>query len=189
MTLLEHQPVLRDGGNRVLTTERLVLRAPLLTDVTSIATLANDLRIAAMTTRIPHPYSQSDAEEFIARATGDGEIVFAITLAGGPLIGMCGIDRRPDESPEIGYWLGVPHWSNGYATEAARALVGHAFDDLAIDALEAGARIVNPASLRVLEKCGFAWTGVILARIRAIGTSVPVDRFKLDRERWVDRAA
>jgi RimJ/RimL family protein N-acetyltransferase len=47
-----------------------------------------------------------------------------------------------------------------------------------------GARVSNPASRRVLEKCGFQWTGVGLYRIRALASSAPVDRFRLDRKRW-----
>ena len=65
-----------------------------------------------------------------------------------------------DDAPEIGYWLGVPFWGNGYATEAARALIDHAFGDLGYAVLTAGARVSNPASRRVLEKCGFQWTGI-----------------------------
>jgi RimJ/RimL family protein N-acetyltransferase len=44
--------------------------------------------------------------------------------------------------------------------------------------------VTNPASRRVLEKCGFQWTGVGLCRIRALGSSVPVDRFRLERGIW-----
>ena len=53
------------------------------------------------------------------------------------------------------------------------------------EALQAGARISNPASRRVLEKCAFQWTGVGLYRIRAINSSAPFDRFRLDRGLWV----
>ncbi len=83
--------------------------------------------------------------------------------------------------PEIGYWFGVRYWGRGYATEAAQALVDHAFGDLGREVLHAGARVSNPASRRVLEKCGFQWTGVVLQRSRALGSSVPCDRFVLDR--------
>jgi RimJ/RimL family protein N-acetyltransferase len=86
--------------------------------------------------------------------------------------------------PEIGYWLGVPFWGNGYATEMARALIDHAFGDRGHDVLVAGARVSNPASRRVLEKCGFQWTGVGLYRIRAIQSSAPFDRFRLERRIW-----
>ncbi len=50
--------------------------------------------------------------------------------------------------------------------------------------LRAGARVVNPASRRVLEKCGFQWTGVELRKVLSLGSSVPVDRFRLDRGVW-----
>ena len=56
----------------------------------------------------------------------------------------------------------------------------HAFAELGHEFLLAGARVSNPASRRVLEKCGFKWTGVALARIRALGISVPIDRYRLD---------
>ena len=88
------------------------------------------------------------------------------------------------EHPEIGYWLGVPFWGKGYATEAARAVIDHAFGYLGYDVLVSGARVSNPASRRVLQKCGFEWTGVGLYRIRALASSAPVDRFRLDRRLW-----
>ncbi|HEY6994123.1 MAG TPA: GNAT family N-acetyltransferase, partial [Xanthobacteraceae bacterium] len=100
------------------------------------------------------------------------------------VLGACGIAKLDGERPEIGYWLGVPFWGKGYATEAARAVIDHAFGDLGYDHLLGGARVSNPASRRVLEKCGFQWTGVGLYRIRAIASSAPVDRFRLDRGLW-----
>jgi RimJ/RimL family protein N-acetyltransferase len=59
-----------------------------------------------------------------------------------------------------------------------------AFTELNHEWLQAGARVTNPASRRVLEKCGFQWTGVGLCRIRALSSSVPIDRFRLDRGLW-----
>ena len=69
--------------------------------------------------------------------------------------------------------IGVPYWGNGYATEAARAVIDHAFGELDFEELRAGARVTNPASRRVLEKCGFQWTGVVLQRVRALNSSAP----------------
>jgi RimJ/RimL family protein N-acetyltransferase len=172
----------------VLETERLVLRAPHLDDVKAIARLINDRRIAENTARIPHPYSIADAEQFLATVNRrDGQATFAIVLKG-HFIGLCGIDPREADA-ELGYWLGVPYWSRGYATEAARAVIDHAFGDLGHDILQAGARVSNPASRRVLEKCGFQWTGVGLYRIRAISSSAPLDRFRLDRGLWASLKA
>jgi RimJ/RimL family protein N-acetyltransferase len=174
----------RERGIPVLETERLTLRAPRRKDVTALALLANDRRIAENTTRIPHPYGIDDAEQFIETVNKrEGEACFVIMLDD-TLIGACGIDPRED-GPEIGYWLGVPFWGHGCATEAVRAVIDHAFGDLQHETLQAGARVSNPAARRVLEKCAFQWTGVRLSRIRAINSAAPVDRFRLDRKLWV----
>ena len=173
----------REAGSPVLATERLVLRVPRREDAEAIARLAGDRRVAVNTARLPHPYGLGDAEAFIAAASRqDGEAVFVITLGDAP-IGACGVDPR-ENGPEIGYWLGVSYWGHGYATAAVRALIDHAFADLQHDALQAGVRVSNPASRRVLEKCGFQWTGVQLLRIRAINSAAPTDRFRLDRRLW-----
>jgi RimJ/RimL family protein N-acetyltransferase len=184
--MMQRPPVLApqpSGQSPDLRTERLALRAPARSDIKAIARLANDRRVAENTFRIPHPYRVEDGEQFVAAVNRQpGEAALVITLDGGP-IGICGIELREGEA-EIGYWLGVPFWGRGYATEAVRALIDHAFGELGHDALVSGARVSNPASRRVLEKCGFQWTGVGLYRIRAISSSAPFDRFRLDRGLW-----
>jgi RimJ/RimL family protein N-acetyltransferase len=185
MTLLEQvaSETFRERSIPVLETRRLKLRAPRRGDVKAVAALANDRRIAENTARIPHPYGVEDARQFIDTVNRrEGEAIFIIALDGA-LIGACGVDAL-EGGPEIGYWLGAPYWGQGYATEAVRAVIDYAFDDLKHEALQAGARVTNPASRRVLEKCGFQWTGVGLYRIRAIKSSAPIDRFRLDRGLW-----
>ena len=167
-----------------LKTARLVLRAPVPADSKAIARLANDRRIAENLRRLPHPYSRADAEAFLEYLAREShETVFLIEADEAP-IGMIGLDFSGDEGPEIGYWLGVAHWSKGFATEAARAVIDYAFEEHEIDELLAGARVTNPSSRRVLEKCGFQWTGVQLYRFVALGSSTPVDRFRLNRGIW-----
>jgi RimJ/RimL family protein N-acetyltransferase len=186
MTLLEEIPgeTFPEASIPVLETKRLTLRAPCLEDAKTLATLANDRRIAENTARMPHPYKLADAQSFITGANrAGGEVVFLVTLRDGTAIGACGITTL-EESPELGYWLGVEHWGKGYATEALHAVIDYAFTDLGHDALQAGARVTNPGSRRVLEKCGFQWTGVGLYRIRAINSSAPIDRFRLERRIW-----
>ncbi len=178
----------REHSIPVLETERLTLRAPRHEDVKAIAALANDRRVAANTARIPHPYGVDDAEQFIAAVNQrDGEACFLMVLDGKP-IGACGIDPR-DDSPELGYWVGAAYWGRGFTTEAVRAVIDYAFGDLKHETLQAGARVSNPASRRVLEKCAFQWTGVRLTRIRAINSAAPVDRFRLDRGLWLSLKA
>jgi RimJ/RimL family protein N-acetyltransferase len=172
----------------VLKTDRLVLRALCQRDVPVIVQLAGDRRVAENTARIPHPYTAADAEGLLASINQKGsETVFALELDGA-LIGMSGLDPRTDGA-ELGYWLGVPFWGCGYATEAVRAVIDYAFSELGHELLQSGARVSNPASRRVLEKCGFQWTGVQLCRIRAINSAAPIDRFRLDRRLWASLKA
>jgi RimJ/RimL family protein N-acetyltransferase len=175
---------IREARPLILETERLTLRKPTLADVHSIARLANDRRIAEMTRRLPHPFLPEHAASFIrAIANEPGETVFLIEHIDAP-IGVVGVDWRKPDSPEIGYWLGVDYWGRGFATEAARAVIDFTFEGFDVEHLISGARVVNPASRNILEKCGFQWTGVELHRFLAIASSTPVDRFKLTRTVW-----
>lgn len=107
----------------------------------------------------PYPYAIEDARQFIktaATAANAGkEQVFAIELgAESALIGLIGLTT--DVAPaEIGYWLGVPYWGQGYATEAVCAMQAYARRALACQRLDAIAFSDNLASIRVLNKCGF----------------------------------
>ena len=177
-------PILREGSPYVLETERLSLRRPTLADVKAIARLANDRRIAENTRRLPHPYSQAHAIDFVRfMATEPREIAFLIEKDFAP-IGMVGLMMREAERPELGYWLGVDHWGQGFGTEAARAAIDYFFERFEGDHLFAGARVANPASRNILEKCGFRWSGVELHRFEALGCSTPVDSFRLSRSVW-----
>jgi RimJ/RimL family protein N-acetyltransferase len=177
-------PILHEARRCILETERLVLRRPTLADVKAITHLANDRRIAENTRRLPHPYSQDHAVEFVrALANGDRETVFLIENNHTP-VGMVGVDWREPETPELGYWLGVDYWGQGFGTEAARAVIDFTFEEFDTEQLVSGARVANPASRNILEKCGFQWNGVELHRFEALGSSAPVDRFRLSRGVW-----
>ena len=185
MTLLEDTSrTFYEACTPVLATERLVLRAPRREDVKQIAMLANDRRVAENLQQVPHPYTPADAEQWIALTnTQPGDAHFVIECAD-TIVGVCSIEQRDSGDREIGYWFGVPFWGHGYATEAVRALIDHAFEIGGDQALVAGSRVSNPASRRVLEKCGFQWTGVALYRMRALQSSAPCDRFRLERAIW-----
>ena len=177
-------PTLREASPCVLETERLTLRRPTLADVKAIARLANDRRIAENTRRLPHPYSSDHAIEFVrALASDSSATVFLIESNHSPL-GMVGIDWREPDAPELGCWLGVEHWGQGFGTEAARAAIDFFFGEFEAEHLMSGARVANPSSRNILEKCGFQWSGVELHRFEALGSSTPVDRFRLSRSVW-----
>src|SRR6266446_6030371 len=170
-------PTLREARACVLETERLMLRRPTLADVKTIAHLADDRRIAENTRRLPHPYLQEHAIKFVRATANDRpETVFLIENNFVP-IGMVGIDWREPDAPELGYWLGVEYWGQGFATEAARAVIDLTFEEFDVEHLISGARVSNPSSRNILEKCGFQWSGVELHRFEALGSSSPVDCF------------
>ena len=173
-----------------LETRRLWLRWPRQADAQAIVRLAGEKAVAEMTAMIPHPYPPDAATAFVfdsrkANTLGD-ELRLAITTKARPnqLIGMVGIRPLADGPPDLGYWLGTPFWGEGYATEAARALIDAFFAYADGRELASSARVINPASRRVLEKCGFAHTGSGLMAFPARGGVFPVDRFRLDRRAW-----
>ena len=175
---------LREASPCVLETERLSLRRPTLADVKAIARLANDRRIAENTRRLPHPYAPEHAVEFVRYTANEPrELAFLIENNFAP-IGIVGINMVEPDAPELGYWLGVAHWGQGFGTEAARAAIDYFFEEFSGEHLFAGARVTNPASRNILEKCGFQWTGVELHRFEALGCSTPVDKFRLSRGVW-----
>src|SRR3569833_1502909 len=120
---------LQEARPSVVATERLTLRHPTLADVRAIARLANDRRIAENTRRLPHPYSQDDAVEFVrATAALGSETVFLIEHDSGP-VGMVGIDCSSPGNAVLGFWLGVELWGLGIATEAARGAIDFFFEE------------------------------------------------------------
>lgn len=170
----------------ILVTERLVLRPPHADDIPELTQLANNRRVAEMLARMPHPYGEAEARSFLAmtgekRAAG---CVYAVTLAdSGAFIGCAGLNGT-DRGLELGYWIGEPYWKRGYATEAAHALVDLAFRATAIDVLNVSCRVINPASRRVIHKCGFQYAGQGMLNSIVAG-QVPVERYNLDRKTWV----
>ena len=179
--------------SNILLTENLILRKLQASDAKSMARLANNLNVASMTARLPHPYRIGDAEKFIesANAPDTRGCTYAITLArSAELIGCCSLNPTEREiGPSLGYWLGEPWWGNGYATEAAHALVDLAFKATSRERINAVCRVTNPASRRVLEKCGFQHSDNGMIYSQTVGSTVPVDYYVLDRNTWISLKA
>ena len=174
----------------VLLSERLVLRAPHEEDIDALAHLANNANVATMVSRMPHPYTTNDAADFVRRTKlGEiGKCVYAITKAdNGAFLGCCGVEPTSDPNTvEIGYWLGEPYWNQGYTTEAAHALIDMVFRTREnVAQIDARCRVTNVASRRVVQKCGFQFQGSGLAASLALGSTVPVEWYRLDRKTWI----
>jgi RimJ/RimL family protein N-acetyltransferase len=167
-----------------LTTERLVMRPPHEVDVAQLIELADNRHVAEMLARMPHPYGEAEARSFLAMAAAPRSgAVYALTLKeGGAFVG-CGGLNATDRGLELGYWIGEPYWRQGFATEAAHALVDLAFARTSIQVLHCSTRVINPASRRVIHKCGFQYAGQGMVNSIVAG-QVPVERYRLDRKTW-----
>lgn len=172
----------------ILDTPRLTLRKPHRHDIDAISTLANNIAVASMLSRMPFPYKREDATDFVNKVANlkNGNCVYAITLKEtGELIGGCGIEKKQGlERMEIGYWLGEPHWNKGYATEAAHALVDKAFRICKVDEIIGSCRIGNLASRQVLQKSGFQFMGTGMNYCLAQNAQVPIEMYRLQRKIW-----
>lgn len=146
-------------------TKRLRLRPFLFTDAPRVALLAGDRRVAFTTSSMPHPYEESMALEWIKqheryRAEGSQFIYAVETKEDTTLIGAAGLIVVPEHrQAELGYWIGVPYWGKGYATEAAGELLKAGFEMLSVDKIFSRHYGINPASGRVLEKIGMTPEG------------------------------
>ena len=155
----------------VISTERMILLGPLVTYAPAIAAVASDLNVAGMTTSMPHPYGEADAEAWIAHARNcdwEREAMFVIEHRVFGVVGLLGFDHgrgpRPKNGPEIGYALGRRYWNRGYATEAVRAGLKWVKRDWRKNLVVAGHFADNPASGQVLCKAGFLYTGDVELR-------------------------
>ena len=149
-----------------LITDRLTLNRFTLEDVPRVAELCGDWEIAKTTLHLPHPYTQDIGRAWIESHQDTIErgvaCPFAVRLTkGGELIGCVGLHPNTQHRrAEIGYWVGVPFWGQGYCTEAARAVIGFGFTTLDLNAITCGYFVGNHASQRVMAKLGIIHEGV-----------------------------
>jgi RimJ/RimL family protein N-acetyltransferase len=147
-----------------LQTQRLLLRSYEEADVPKLIPLLNAKEVVITTLRIPHPYTEQDAREFVKGSEEqEPQTRFGIFDAKtGEFYGGAGLIPEPQHSrAELGYWIGHPYWGRGYATEAAREVVRYGFEELKIHRIFAGVFEGNATSARVLEKIGFQYEGTL----------------------------
>ena len=155
-----------------LATPRLVLRPFALADAPAVQALAGAREVADTTLHIPHPYPDGAAEAWIgahaaAWAAGTLATYAVVDAADGTLRGAVGLSVAPEHArAELGYWVGVPWWGRGIATEAARALVEFGFARLGLHRVQARHLTRNPASGRVMQKLGMRREGIHREAVR-----------------------
>lgn len=150
-----------------LVTERLVLRSFQLADAQRVQSLANDKRIYNTTARVPFPYETEMAEQWIKSHDklfdNRCSVNFAIvTKPEQLLIGTVGLEiDSNNKKAELGYWVGVDYWNQGYCTEAALECVKYGFQELGLIRIEGICMTKNIASEKVLKNIGMKREGVL----------------------------
>lgn len=150
----------------VFETARLQLRPYRLDDASQLQRLAGDRRVAATTATIPHPYPDGAAEAWIAphdeQWSNGSRINCAIETREGDYVGGVGLVFERDHArAELGYWIAVPAWGKGYATEASEVLCDFGFTRLGLHKIEARYLATNTASGRVMAKLGMQREAVL----------------------------
>ena len=173
-----------------LVTARLRLRPYREEDIAELLPIIGTPEVAATTLRIAHPYTEQDARDFLALGREPGKIWLAITLRNdGKQIG--GIGLRVDDQhqhAELGYWLGLPYWGQGYATEAGRELLRYGFEDLGLHRVFASHFKQNPSSGRILVKLGMRHEGCQREHLRKWDQFVDSELYGILRqERQISR--
>lgn len=169
-----------------LVTKRLRIRPYSQADIPELLPLIGTREVAATTLRIAHPYTEKDARAFLELAKEPGKMWLAITLlADHSQIGGIGlrIDAQHHHA-ELGYWLGVPYWGQGYATEAAQTMLRYGFEDLALHRIFATHFKHNPASGNVLKKLGMRYEGCQREHLLKWGQFVDSEMYGLLRHEW-----
>lgn len=171
--------------------KRLILRPLRPDDAPALSRLAGRREIADTTISVPHPYSVEQARQWIANNTellAQGRFyVFAMearresALVG--TIGLREVDREHSQA-ELGFWVAVEQWGQGYASEAAQGVLAFGFKQLGLNRIYAHHMVRNPASGRVLSRIGMKQEGLLRQRVRKWGVFEDVVLMALLRQDW-----
>jgi RimJ/RimL family protein N-acetyltransferase len=173
-----------------------------MADADDVQQLASDRAIADTTLNIPHPYEDGFAERWIGNHRDwfecGQQAVFAVILKASParaneprhlsaakLIGAVALLIQPDDQrAELGYWIGMPYWNQGYCTEAARAAIDFGFQQLGLNRIYAHHFVRNPASGRVLQKLGMTHEGRLRQHVRKWDAFEDLKLYAVLKEQW-----
>lgn len=181
-------------------TPRLTLRPAWPEDAPALAEAIAHESVVTKLSRVPWPYTEADADAFIATRGDAADDFFCLIVAhdwpAAAIIGGIGLHPPtglvPDQDAhELGYWLTPSAWGRGYATEAGRAVVDIARHALGLPRLLSTHYLDNPASGRVMRKLGFRPTGQVVAmpsRARGCAVESAVHELDLTQSQTADGA-
>lgn len=168
-------------------TERLLLNELQEADLPLLTQYANNENVSAYTLNLPFPYTERDALHWLGVARTGAEtgnqLVFAIRLKEiGEFVGgiSLALDQRHKRA-ELSYWLAEPFWNRSIVTEAAKALIDFSFDKLGLHKVTAHYMKGNPASGKVMEKCGMKKEGELKEHMLKNGVFHDIELYGLTR--------
>jgi RimJ/RimL family protein N-acetyltransferase len=171
-------------------TERILLRPWCDDDAEALFKYASDPDVGPRAGWPPHKSVEESLE--IIHTVFHNDTNWAIELkATGEAIGAIGYLPAPkselparEGEPLVGYWVGKPYWNQGICTEALKMVVRHVCKSTSISSLISGHFVDNPASGRVMEKCGFVATGeTYFDETQYQGEGKPIRVLRLEIER------
>lgn len=172
--------------NRMMESEKIILRSWRETDAESLYKYASDPDVGPRAGWPPHKSVEESRE--IIHTVFNNDTTWAIELKEtGEAIGAMGyipasgtkLPAREDE-PLVGYWVGKPYWNQGFCTEALALMIARIRREGCIKSLISSHFTDNPASGRVMEKCGFRPTGEICIDEGLAGSARPMCVLRLE---------
>jgi RimJ/RimL family protein N-acetyltransferase len=127
-----------------------------------LTSLCNAVDRHHLSDRLPNPYTEKDAEEWLKMVTDNDTItgIYRAIVYDGKLIGSISVEKKDDDA-EIGYMILNDHSNKGIGTEAVKQVCSIAFKILSLEQITANVFQPNIASIRVLLKNGFKYKGAI----------------------------
>ncbi|MGV3465559.1 MAG: GNAT family N-acetyltransferase [Heyndrickxia sp.] len=156
-----------NSREKTIETDRLLLRLFKESDAKDVTAMCNNYNIYKSTLNLPYPYTLECALSWIANHEQNFELdrmyEFAITdKKSGQLYGAIGISNHKHfQNGEIAYWIGEEYWGKGYGTEAAKAVIDFVFQEKDYYRVYARHFKSNPASGKIMEKCGMLYEGTL----------------------------
>ena len=172
---------------------RIDLRPFSLEDAPAVQALAGAREVASTTLTVPHPYQDGMAEAWIgthapAFAAGTQATYAIVDRIARHLIGAIGLMIEPEhQRAELGYWIGVPFWNQGFATEAGDVILRFGFEQLKLNRIHARHFVRNPPSGRVLLKLGMRYEGRQRQHVRKWGEFEDLEQYGVLCGEWQSR--
>lgn len=170
----------------VLETERLVLNQPVEEDLQAIVIHLNETsEFAENTLTMPFPYSENDGRNWLKIIEKGFEeknaYIFGVRLKNNlKLIGAVGLHLVAEHNKaEIGYWLAKEFWNQGIISEAVEKVIHFGFKELQLNKIYASFYPHNPASGKIMQKCGMRKEGYLPQEILKNGRFLDLTRYSI----------